>query len=1290
MDGETHGSTPQLADVRGAQGVVIGDRNNVTIYSYIGVSPDRPAPAPLIDSGGRVEFPYRGLGWFGEHDAPLFFGRDPEIAKVLAQLTTVMVEPRIIAVTGASGAGKSSLLRAGVLPRIRGGGLAGAVGADRWPPFVLFSPGPSPLEDLAIATARATGLDAATLRRELTTDPASFAVIAAQAVNANALPDPGRRLLIVVDQFERVFAQCDDPILREGFVSALNAAATRPQTETRAPAAIVLVVVRADFEARCAEIEGLAEAIDEHCMITSMTERQLRLAITEPAKKAGSTVDDELTDQLLREIRAAARAAPGTQVGPTSMSGAGVLPLVSDALDRAWRGRAGETLTLADYDRVGGIEHAVADTARRVYDQLTVQQQGVARKVFTRLVVVDPEGIDTADRAKRSDLIAAAGDPRDAEAVLDAFADERLLTLGNDTVEVSHEVLVTAWPLLRDVWLAETRADRATRTALQAAARGWKTHGCDPAHLYTGSVLETATMMSARTVADPDRHPPLSELEHAFLAASVRVSKRRDLQRRFATAILVVLVIGLAVASAVAIQQTRAYDAQRRSAVARELISRSQLTATEDPYTSRLAALAAWRLDKTPAARHAMLQAATNPLGAVLISNAGPLNTVSFSSDEKTVATGGLDGTIRLWDVRTRTQTGELVTDSGVTIFQVKFSPDGRTLAAVGLNGYVQLWDVESRQPIGEALVGHSGSVFSASFSTDGHTLVTGGGDGEVRLWDVPSRVPLGGPLVSVHTPRVSSVAVSPDNRTLAATSDDGRVLLWDLATRVPIGEPLLGHVGAASSAVFTRDSRVLATGGNDGSVRLWSVDTRSEIGSLHGRTDGIASLAISADDRVLAASSDSGAIELWDVATLTPIGELLRGHKGRVTSVAFDREGRTLASTGIDGTIRLWRVGVRVPQGAPLIGQGKYVALTVFSPDGALLATGNHQGLVEVWNVAGRTRIGLPLTDNSGEAESVAFSPDSGVLAIGRNDGSVQLWEAPTLTSLGALTGHNTRVSSVLFSPNGESLATRDDSGSILLWDMSSRVPVGGSLPGHHGSMAFSPDSSTLATADADDPVQLWDVAKRTPRGELLPRADSVMFSPDGQSLVTSGFNGSVQVWDTARRAPRGDPLVGHTMSVFSMVFSPDGQTLATGSFGGSVRLWDMTTLKPRGSSLPARVMGNFPLAFRPSDTERTTDVVHGGGDTLVVGGDDESMALWDVATGLRVGDPMTGAYSAAFSPDGRVLATGRADGSIWLWDLAFIYDVTTVLCDEEPNSFTQPLWPSEIPADLRPRLCP
>src|SRR5689334_9594613 len=296
--------------------------------------------------------PYRGLAVFEEQDAGWFFGREAATIAVLDRVSRLLAGVGLLVVSGASGAGKSSLLRAGMLPRIRAGGLAAAPGAASWP-CVLFTPTRAPLDELALRVAPLAGADAAAVRRGLAADPDGFALTARQAALARPHRPPrtngsmaGRdqpqrqgRLLLVVDQFEELFTQCADEGQRQAFIAALHAAATAGHGPNQTPAALVMLGVRADFEVRCADYPQLAGPVQDRYLVTAMTGRQLRMAITEPAKKAGSQVDGDLVEVLLAEV----------STGQPGAFGAGVLPLLSHALDQAWRARAGQVPTLADY-----------------------------------------------------------------------------------------------------------------------------------------------------------------------------------------------------------------------------------------------------------------------------------------------------------------------------------------------------------------------------------------------------------------------------------------------------------------------------------------------------------------------------------------------------------------------------------------------------------------------------------------------------------------------------------------------------------------------------------------------------------------------------------------------------------------------------------------------------------------------------------------------------------------------------------------------------------------------------
>jgi WD40 repeat protein len=1242
--------------------VQVGEGNVQIVYSYGGLtSTDGVALPPLASVSGMVASPYRGLGAFEERDAVFFFGREDATEEVLRRMSHASAAgPGVVVVSGASGAGKSSLLRAGMLPRLRGAGLARVPGASLWP-CAVFTPGRSPLDELAVRVAALAGTDAVEVRRGLAVGPQGFALTARQAAltrahgpsaaEDRASPAGGERLLLlVVDQFEQVFTRCDDEAERQGFIGALGAAAA-PGPEG-VPSALVVLGLRADFEVRCAAYPELAGAIQDRYLLPAMTARQLRVAVTGPATVVNSRVDDELAQVLLAEVRARQTGNPG----------AGVLPLLSHALDRAWRSKTGTDLTLADYERTGGIEAAVATSAEEAYLRLTAAQQRVARQVFTRLVAVARDEADTADRATRAELTAGKTQDQvaDVEAVLEAFATERLLTLAADSVEISHEALLTAWPLLRDTWLAETHADRMVRTRLHDAAADWERRSRDASYLYTGSVLEEAAATMTRISADPVRFPALSPAERDFMRASQRARRRRVRSRQGIVAFLLALVVGLAFATFLAARANQQTAQERDQAVSGQLIAESEELGDTNPVLAKQESLAAWQIDPSQAARYSMLTAARLPGTGVLASSDGAaVNAVAYSPDGKTLATGGSDGNVQLWDVGTQRQVGVLRSSSHESVNSVAFSPDGRIVAAAGGDGIVRMWNVATRQPAGPSLAGDNSIIDSIAFSPHGDLLAAGYYDGTVRLWDRATGQPTGASLAP-GAGSVLSVAFSPNGNVLATGSrggsnDHGTVQLWQVSSRRPIGGPLPEFTGPPPLA-----------------------------------DDLIApAVAFSPDGSKLAASDDTGSVIVWNVAKRSWITFLFISGIGTVNSVAFSPDGDFVAAGDNQGQAQLWDLAAEQRIGIPLAAGPFPVKSVAFSPDGKTLATGGNDGSARLWNV------GLDDNDLAGSvsagpdaAQSVAFGPDGKVLATGDYNGTVRLWEAATRRRLVSLRiGGRSHLVAMAFNPNGKTVATGNDDGTVRLWDLATGRQIGRTLTTQGSevwSVTFSPDGKSLAVGSGDSVVRFWDAATGKQTGSLLTTGAvySVAFSPDGTLLATGSYNGTAQLWNAATRRPVGHFSTGQDWSVFSVAFSPDGKTLATGNADDTVRLWDVARKQQTGllSGATDRV---YSVAFSPD------------GQTLAAGSDDGTVRLWDLDTRQQIGGPIasgddTHIYSVAFSPDGNTLATGYYNGVVQLWDMPYLTNVVSALCASAGGSFTPKQWPSYAQGVPYQKTCP
>ncbi|HKT04785.1 MAG TPA: hypothetical protein VJT31_35170, partial [Rugosimonospora sp.] len=531
-------------------------------------------------AGDGARAPYVGLAPFQPTDVDRFFGREDLVADLMRRVR----RHRFVAVVGASGSGKSSVLRAGLIPAWTA--LSGA------PPIIMFTPGPAPFEECALKLAALGGVDPPDVHRRLNGDRLGLHWVVRQVLDERA---GDADLLIVVDQFEELFTLCAEAGDRDRFIAALLAAAAAASSRCR-----VVIGTRADFYAHCVAYPGLVDAFNEaHLAVGAMTMDELRRAVTQPALQHHLTLESALLAELVA----------------TAYGRVGVLPLLSHALRETWRRRRGNTLTLAGFRATGGIDGALTNTAESVYQALGSDRQQVARDLFSRLCALGDGTHDTKRRIRRDDLDLSDEDVR---AVVEHFVAARLITVGQDWTEITHEILISSWPRLRQ-WLTADRDVLRLHQELTEASRQWEDIGRDPAALLRGVRLAAANEWTAAGRA------ALAPREHAFLAASntlqeaERVAARRQRRRlRSLVAALTVLLVMVSGAMTAAILARRAAAHQRDVATAQNVaVAAAGLRATQPALATQLL-LAAYRLAPTTPVRSALLGAFAQPYATVL------------------------------------------------------------------------------------------------------------------------------------------------------------------------------------------------------------------------------------------------------------------------------------------------------------------------------------------------------------------------------------------------------------------------------------------------------------------------------------------------------------------------------------------------------------------------------------------------------------------------------------------------------------------------------------------------
>lgn len=1211
-----------------------------------------PIQRPLTDSDN----PYKGLRAFAESDADDFFGREALVQQLLVRLGETGDLSRFLAIIGPSGSGKSSVVRAGLVPALRRGALPDS---ENW--FIVeLVPGSQPFEEIEAALLRIAVNPPPSLLSQLLEDERGLLRAARRC-----LPDDPRvELVLVIDQFEELFTLTNQESTRALLLESLVTAVLEERSRVR-----VVVTLRADFVDRPLSYVDFGELFRQRTeFVLPLTSDELELAISGPAERVGLTLESGLTAAMMSEV--------GGQPG--------ALPLLQYTLAELFERRELSTLTRAAYQSLGGVVGALAKRADEVFTGLDQAHQQLALHIFLRLITLGEGVEDTRRRVAIAEIESLASDnpndPPDFTKVLEVFGKSRLLTFDHDpvtrgpTVEVAHEALLREWPRLHG-WLTDWRAAIRLQRQLAQAAQEWTNAGQDASFLLAGarlaqfeswaatsSLVLTAQERAYLQASQAERQRLLAaeqDRQHRELAAAHKLAEterqsagRLRLRNRLISAVgglalVAAIIAALLGGSANQAAQNNATLAAQNQAIANQngLIAATAQAASTQANLQRAAALNAQATAQSEAESRATQQvvAQTNFANAESQRLAAEANGVLQRGESAELAAllaiRGLQAQYSpqadaALQRASRFDYGKRLFITSERIYSVAFAPDGQSFVAASANGNALMFDVITGQALGE-LKGHTAPIQAISYSLDGKLIVTAGDDKTARIWDAVTHQQLH--LLGGHTDVINKMSLSNDGNYVLTLSLDNTIRLWSVQTGAQLQK---FEVAGPIAAIFTVDSKSILAIDDRNNLHQWDVATGQPLHTFNLSLTNVSGFTPSPDGKYLLTYNTDKLLRLWDLGT----GRLVRtfsGHTEIIFQAVFSPDGKQLLTGSLDTTARLWDVA----SGQELrrfTAHTASVYTVAFAPDGQSILTGGKDGTVRLWDIDAPVERDT-FAGHSSFVFGLAFSPNGQLLITGSADGTAHVWDLSTGQRLYSLSSIP-RVDALDVSPDGQWVLTNGEGAIAQLWDLKngSLLRTFG-LPNGNDLGAFTPNGQAVLTmAPNNQPsVTLWNATTgqeiRTFVG-LTAGLSTAAISPDGNYLVTGADNGdpaNIQLWDIKSGQLR--LALQNPGGAMHVVFSPDGLSIAAASRDNIGRLWDTRT-----GQLIREFVGHTNIIWRIA--------ISPNGQYLLTASQDKSARLWDMATGQQVrlfpGHGNASVASAIFSPDGKTIVVGSFDG--------------------------------------------